>query len=730
VTELLIEAAARGIRPLECDAGRVADIRPPALDEAVNRRLRRAGDDAVALARAVAVLGDGTSLPLAAAVAGLTEGAARHVAGRLAESRIFTRTTELGFMHPVVRDAVHADVAPVEQAGLHAAAAEALLALGGGRERVAAHLLYVEPRGNGEVAERLTAVGADALSRGAPDGAVPYLTRALAEPPDPGEAPRVLHLLGLAEAATQRSSFDLHLRQALAFAPGAEDRARIALDLGGALAAAGHPADAAEALRTALAEEPDPDAAVALRLEAELLATEAYGAGTASSSDRLARRLGQLEAGERLAGVTLAPLALILVMHHPPVGRAIAVALEALADDSLWLDPHSFVTSSLAHSLVWAGRLDDGRKVYDRALAAAELHGSRLAPGCSVTMRAEARRLAGDLEGARGDVEFAAALIAAARASGHPYGDAAWLWNRVQLGETLLELGDLDGADRALGDAAARGGGAPHPRFRLAMARSRLLQERGDPAASLAELQPWAETMARFGRNPAANGWRAQLARTLAASGDRGHAVEVAGEVLDDARAFDAPACIGSSLHLLGAVTGGPEGVRLLRESTVALARGGQRLERAKAAAALGGALRRAGHRAEARDHLREAIDVAARCGAHGVRQAAHDELVAAGARPRRDRHLLQGPESLTTAERRVAELAAQGLTNRQIAARLVVSVAAVQWHLRHIYRKLDVTSRDLLSAILDADRSESAAHSGTGIPESDKSVPSPEPHG
>ena len=102
-----------------------------------------------------------------------------------------------------------------------------------------------------------------------------------------------------------------------------------------------------------------------------------------------------------------------------------------------------------------------------------------------------------------------------------------------------------------------------------------------------------------------------------------------------------------------------------------------------------------------ARDVLREALDATARLGASGLADRAHEELVAAGARPRRDRRLLSGRESLTASEDRVAALAAAGLTNREIAQRQFVTVKAVQWHLRNVYRKLDVGSRGELPAAL-----------------------------
>ena len=80
--------------------------------------------------------------------------------------------------------------------------------------------------------------------------------------------------------------------------------------------------------------------------------------------------------------------------------------------------------------------------------------------------------------------------------------------------------------------------------------------------------------------------------------------------------------------------------------------------------------------------------------------QRAADELGASGAR--RARLLLSGVESLTPSERRVADIAARGLTTRQIAESLFVTPKTVEFHLRHIYQKLDIRSRGELSALLD----------------------------
>lgn len=114
----------------------------------------------------------------------------------------------------------------------------------------------------------------------------------------------------------------------------------------------------------------------------------------------------------------------------------------------------------------------------------------------------------------------------------------------------------------------------------------------------------------------------------------------------------------------------------------------------------LGARLRRDGRAAEAREPLRQALDLAHRCGAAELEERARQELIAAGGRPRR--HALNGAGALTPGERRVAEMAARGMTNREISEALVVTPKAVGWHLRHVYRKLGVSDRSDIAEHLD----------------------------
>ena len=109
--------------------------------------------------------------------------------------------------------------------------------------------------------------------------------------------------------------------------------------------------------------------------------------------------------------------------------------------------------------------------------------------------------------------------------------------------------------------------------------------------------------------------------------------------------------------------------------------------------------LRRERRRADAREPLRQAVDVALRCGAPPLADRVHQELLATGARPRR--RALTGPEALTPTERRVAEMTAGGMSNREVARAMFVTMKTVETHLARSYRKLEVHSREELRATL-----------------------------
>ena len=208
--------------------------------------------------------------------------------------------------------------------------------------------------------------------------------------------------------------------------------------------------------------------------------------------------------------------------------------------------------------------------------------------------------------------------------------------------------------------------------------------------------------------NPALNhSWRSEAALLAARLGEQDRAAELAAEDCKLARAFGAPHALGVALRAAALIEGGQRGLEQLTEAVAVLDGSGINLELARTLTEYGAALRRAGYRRDARQPLRRGLDLAACCGGHALATRAREELVAAGGWPRRER--LAGAEALTASELRVAQLAAQGLTNRQIAQALFVSMKTVSTHLGHVYAKLDVTDRARLAAALPAKRTQAA---------------------
>jgi DNA-binding CsgD family transcriptional regulator len=262
------------------------------------------------------------------------------------------------------------------------------------------------------------------------------------------------------------------------------------------------------------------------------------------------------------------------------------------------------------------------------------------------------------------------------------------------------DQGELDAAEQALAplDSKAESGSITATMLRLA--RGRLRVQQGRVAEGLEDfLAVGARLTSGMVTCPAFLPWRSQAALAQLALGEREPARRLADEEVELARAFGTPRALGAAKRAAGVVAGGDRGASLLREAIDEFERGDARLERARALADLGALLRRRNRRTEARELLREALDAAHHAGAKPLARQAETELRATGARPRRI--VLTGLDSLTASERRVAELAGQGLTNREIAQTLFITARTVEGHLTSVFRKLMLDSRDELPAAL-----------------------------
>jgi DNA-binding NarL/FixJ family response regulator len=194
--------------------------------------------------------------------------------------------------------------------------------------------------------------------------------------------------------------------------------------------------------------------------------------------------------------------------------------------------------------------------------------------------------------------------------------------------------------------------------------------------------------------------WQSLKARALAQLDRPDEALAAMEAELALARGVGGSRVIGRCLRQLGELEG-DAGEPHLHEAVELLSGTVGRLELARALAALGGLLRRTRRPTEAREPLRQALELAEGCACAPLVEAVRSELYATGARPRSA--ALAGVESLTARELRVATLAADGQTNREIAQTLYVTPKTVEVHLSSAYRKLDIRSRRDLPGALGA---------------------------
>jgi DNA-binding CsgD family transcriptional regulator len=656
--------------------------------------LRQLPAPAVAVARALAVLGPGAPLRHVAAIAGLEPVAAAEVIDRLVAAELVV-PAPLGFVHPLFGQAVADHMTTAQRHTAHRAAARELAADGVPAEAVAAHLLHVEPLRDPEVVAHLRRAARAALAKGAARAAVAHLERALAEPPPAEQRVDVLFELGAAQTRLAPGSGTPRLREALEIAVDPARRDRIALELAESLELVSDLERAVIVLERAVGEieqrgPGDPDAA--LRLETELVAlTRANPATQAAAVQRLERLRPRARPDTAPGCVLLAAHASELLQDPTRTTEAVAAAEQALAGAGV-TDPGRLLVGVLYTAgwvLVCAAELDRAAAAADRAVESARGRGTPVELGAVLHFRADVALGRGAVLDAEADARLAQDLAAQVDLRAAP--------RRQLLGDlldALVERGRPDEAEREL--TAMGGPGADDSRSQLLAALGRLRLAQGRPAEALDHALGCGARLERRGwRHPGLFTWQTDAALAAHRLGDAERARCLADAALEAARRFDARVALGVALRTAGLLT---DDVELLDEAVAVLAPSAARLEHARALVELGACLRRGNRRTAAREPLRDGLDLAARCGATALADRTVDELAAAGARPRR--RLRTGVEALSPSERRVARLAAQGLSNRDIAQALFVTTKTVEVHLSACYRKLAISSRAELPAL------------------------------
>lgn len=693
--ELVRAIADEGVVPIEANVPRLHELAARAGSRAVSLRLSRLPPEATALAQAVAILGDDADPRQAAALADLDDQAAFEAADALARLDLLRPEPSLSFVHPLIRGAVYEALTPLERESGHARAARLLANEGEEAERVAAHLLRTPPAGDSWVVASLREAARRAASRGASENAVAYLRRALAEPPAVTEQAELALDLGSAESHVDGGAAIEHLQQAHRLTHDPIPRARIALLLGRQLFLLGDE-EAVTFYRDAIQELGGADSELERLLEAGALNIELFAPSLHAAALKRLERVRGRPADETVGEKLL----LSLLAYHDaragaPATEVVPLVRRALGEGTL-IRSDVFGAVVPSATVLAMADLDEVLAIYEDALAEAHKRGSTLAFAAVKVFRAQTLLWRGDLAGAEADARDALAAAGewgpSARFSGHA---AAFL------ADALIEKGRLDEAATVLARAGMDETPPSSTRllyFRDTTARLRVL--RGDLTGGVAELLDEGKYHESVGhRNPAFMAWRSPAALALLQLGEQHEARRLAREELELARAWGADRALSAALRAAGLIEGGEHGLAFLEEAVQAVADSPAKLEHAKARTELGSALRRANRRSQAREHLRHAVELATICGATHLAARAERELLATGARPRRI--ALSGVESLTPSERRVAELAASGPTNREIAQALFVTQRTIEVHLTSIYRKLGISSRSQLAAAL-----------------------------
>ncbi len=691
------------IAPVGASAAKLRDVATVSLSRWAMLRLARLGPDAARLARAVAVL-ERAEFDQAAQLAELPPPDAARAADVLVEAGVLDEVP-LCFAHPLLRGVVYRDTAAADRAEAHGRAARLLAEAHANPARVAEHLLATVPAGDDWTVEQLRAAAWEATARGAPESAVAYLSRALAEQPSPEAGAGLLLELGLAEFSAGQPGWPDQLEEAMESAGDDTTRIAVALLFANALRWHERAGEAIEVCDGLAARLRGRDAEGRLTLEAMAVAC---GVGDAATAPLIAERAEALLvwATERsVPRQCVAAAAYVAALANEPADRVADLALRAITagtgplpepGDPPWLPGGAFRHPSAVVTLLWAERYDAAQALADAAVAEAQTSANGMILPAVLAQRAWLASRRGDLTAAEAD---ARALLDAPGPSA-----PRLLRNRATsvLVDVLVERGELDEAERTLEPLAVDLPGTSQTAVILRHARGRLRFAQLRFAEALCDLRAAGEiATGGLTGSPCYLSWRSDAALAALALGERDTARRLSDEELELARAFGAPRALGVALRAAGLVAGGHRGEALLREAIDVLAGPDTRLEHARALADLGAHLRRGNHRVEARQLLRQAVDAAHHLGAEPLALRAETELRATGARPRRA--LLTGLEALTASELRIAELAAEGLTNRQIAQTLFVTARTVEGHLTHVFYKLDVKARTALPAALAA---------------------------
>jgi DNA-binding CsgD family transcriptional regulator len=671
----------------------------------VAARVSRLDADARAIGRAAAILGDGRSATEAERLAGVEAGTAARVLAALEAAGLVRGWPDLHFDHPLVRAAILDDLGAEARSQLHERAAELAMSAGEA-ERAAAHLAEVPGRGIPERVEVLHRVGRRALQSGAPDVAVRHLRRALDEPPLDAARGPLLFDLGMCElslgdpAATDRLS-------AAADATASPDmRLRARMISGHALTFMGRWAEAFDRMGAAIAGGAlaSPADLVLARIEsaAALLTCIPTGREAFTQLNELER---EILPGDPMRPLLEGVLALLNVTAAYPRDdqlRRIRLA-EAGAVPEHAGTPASW-TPLIA--LVLADAFSQSQAALDVAVAGSR---SRLD---LTTLRILSAWLALNHVRRGRLVEAEQAVLAVNEGEG-PAPSLAEVVATIVHASLALERGDLAAAAAWADRPLERDPRVAETNFfdgHLVM-RGRVRLAQGYAADAYAMFAEAGRRQTQWGgESPPITQWRTYLAATANVLGRTDEARDLIDEEVAVAERFGAARPLAAALRTRAAIVH-EDAERHLRDAMDVLDGSLAELEQAYVGADLGDLLLREQRADASRAVLLPALELAWAGGADALAERIRASLVKAGARPRRPQ--LTGVRALTPAEARTARMAAEGVTNRELAETLFVTEKTVETHLTAAYRKLNIAGRAQLGAALGTSQGVPAEKTG-----------------
>jgi DNA-binding CsgD family transcriptional regulator len=695
--ELLKELVADQIAPVAECVDKLREVGPRAASRSVLLRLARLNPECASVARALTILGEGATTPQLAELTGLSDERVAAAISSNTQAEILRPELPLGFVHPLVREAIYHDIPIGERELLHVRAAQLLDAAEESSERVAAQLVNAPPGADEWVRAKLRHAGSVAMSKGAFPSAITYQARALEERPSRAEKGEIFRDLGIAEAMANREAGADHLLAAWEILEDPLQRGFIAM-IAMRLLGLGHRNDLAVDIgnRTLAELGPEHDD-MKWRIENAL--------ASISMMDPAARPFEELvplldDPQPRATGLEArmfdGAICYGKMLRNDPAAECVELALRAVEGGDLYrFDNAGFPLIGVYVTLAVA---DDDRalEVCDASLAAAGAGGALYVPAVARGFKGWALILRGDLQGAYENLELARADIETF--------DLRLGYTQISAMLALagVEMGDLERAERdlAMGEPYLQPG-AQRIVWLGSKLHLRVEQSRNQEALEVAELIENAGMDATI-QNPAWLPWRSLKAEALDGLDRTKEAIVLAEAEVEAARQWGAPKALGRALRVLGQIKR-RKGLADIQESVAVLENSPARLEYGWSLAALGTALRHDRKGVDAREPLAKALEIAVRTGAIGLERHVRDEMAATGAAPRATD--FQGMAALTPSEKRVAGLAVEGMTNREIAQSLFVTPKTVEVHLSNVYKKLDVKSRRELPTVFVAEQ-------------------------